>query len=172
MHRDIKLENIVFTEGAARTQGSVRLLDFGDSEFFRLHTERPFRAKTVRSARSEVCAAFRSESLQAGGKRLHRERRPLGTPSWDCVTIPLTCCSAGQHGLEVCVESHASCITTRAHTQGTARYMAPEVLKGKYSFQADVFSCGVVMFFLLTGQARLLSAICMQGLAPHGSQAT
>jgi calcium-dependent protein kinase len=37
---------------------------------------------------------------------------------------------------------------------GTERYMAPEVLRGKYSYEADVFSCGVVMYYLLTGQVR------------------
>ena len=35
---------------------------------------------------------------------------------------------------------------------GTRAYMAPEVLSGSYGFEADVFSCGVAMYFLLTGK--------------------
>ena len=34
---------------------------------------------------------------------------------------------------------------------GTPRYIAPEVLKKEYSFEVDVWSCGVMMYKLLTG---------------------
>lgn len=46
----------------------------------------------------------------------------------------------------------------RAHVRvGTERYMAPEVFKGDYGYEADVFSCGVVMHFLLTQRVRTLA---------------
>jgi calcium-dependent protein kinase len=34
---------------------------------------------------------------------------------------------------------------------GTVNYMAPEVVKGKYNEKCDLWSCGIVMFVLLTG---------------------
>jgi len=35
---------------------------------------------------------------------------------------------------------------------GTANYVAPEVIIGRYGWQADAWSCGVVLFVLLSGQ--------------------
>jgi serine/threonine protein kinase len=90
MHRDIKLENIVFTDGAARTQGSVRLLDFGDSEFFRLHAGRPFRAKTVRSA--ELVQPFHQEVYKLVLQSLHSGNTRMGLHDNTCDKVE--CCVA------------------------------------------------------------------------------
>lgn len=46
-----------------------------------------------------------------------------------------------------------SSLTNTGHVIGTPRYMAPERIKGeKADFRADIFSCGVVLHELLTGQ--------------------
>lgn len=36
---------------------------------------------------------------------------------------------------------------------GTPMYIAPEVINGKYDFKCDVWSAGIILHLLLTGQA-------------------
>jgi len=35
---------------------------------------------------------------------------------------------------------------------GTAYYIAPEVMKKQYDYKCDVWSCGVMMYILLSGK--------------------
>lgn len=35
---------------------------------------------------------------------------------------------------------------------GTAYYIAPEILRKKYDIRADIWSCGIILYLLLTGK--------------------
>ena len=37
-------------------------------------------------------------------------------------------------------------------TYGTPYYIAPEILAGEYNEKCDIWSCGVIMFILLSGR--------------------
>lgn len=37
---------------------------------------------------------------------------------------------------------------------GTIKYMAPDVLDRKYSFPADVWTCGVMLYLLISGNTK------------------
>jgi len=49
----------------------------------------------------------------------------------------------------------SSHFTLRNHPKGTPLYMAPEFWNGVYGPEGDVWSCGVVLFIMLTGEAFL-----------------
>lgn len=49
-------------------------------------------------------------------------------------------------------------VTKETLKAGTLNYMAPEILEGKkYDFQSDVFSLGVIVYFILSGELPFYS---------------
>ncbi len=75
---------------------------------------------------------------------VHRDVKP-GNIFWDQGAIKL-----GDIGLS----KFMSPSRRSAHTEsvGTVYYMAPEVTYGKYGYEVDVYSVGVMLFEMLTGQ--------------------
>ena len=95
VHRDIKLENIIYVSEARSS--AIKLIDFGLST-------------TFSSIADNGIGATRGFEPNFGQSRLF-----------------LTTC-------------------------GTAHYMAPEVIKGKYAKACDLWSIGVLVYMLLTGR--------------------
>ena len=57
--------------------------------------------------------------------------------------------------LKVCDFGTSAMFDPKKHMKvasGTAHYIAPEVIKGNYNEKCDVWSCGVIMYILLTGR--------------------
>ena len=84
---------------------------------------------------------------------IHRDLKPgnlLVNQEWDCKIADFGISTVSNH-------------TTKMTCVGTPVYMAPEVLlKNKYSMKADVFSFGMVLFQLITGQAPYNDVQCNQ----------
>ena len=54
---------------------------------------------------------------------------------------------------KICADKNAKLKTL----MGTPFYVAPEVLRGEYGFESDLWSVGVIAFHLLTGEPPFLS---------------
>ncbi|MDB5386748.1 MAG: prkC 18 [Planctomycetaceae bacterium] len=75
---------------------------------------------------------------------VHRDIKP-GNLFWDEGSIKI-----GDVGLS----KFMSPSRRSAHTEsvGTVYYMAPEVTYGKYGYEVDIYSCGVMLYEMLTGR--------------------
>lgn len=94
---------------------------------------------------------------------VHRDVKP-GNIFWDDGSIKI-----GDVGLsKFMTPSRRS-----AHTEsvGTVYYMAPEVTYGKYGYEVDIYSCGVMLYEMLTGRLPFDGQSTGEILMKHLSEA-
>lgn len=89
-------------------------------------------------------------SAAGGSQRRSRRARAGGVPHW---ASPVKATDFG-----LAIRHHALDPPLRSRS-GTPAYMAPEVLQQAYSFPADVWSAGVMMYQLITGKFPFWDAV-------------
>jgi serine/threonine protein kinase len=58
-------------------------------------------------------------------------------------------------GVAVCLKEPSHMDLHKGHVVGTLSYMAPELILGKASFASDLFSTGVILYYLMSGRLPL-----------------
>ena len=98
---------------------------------------------------------LRAISFMSSNRVIHKDLKPENIMLVDSLTSSAPVVKVIDFGLsEVFArDQHTSCTVA-----GTAFYMAPEIFRPPFNFKCDVWSCGVIAFFLTTGYLPFFGA--------------